>query len=198
MEQKTLTLPKIFIGVGVMPRTRYALNLFLDWYKKQTYPYATLYIFENHNIENAREHRKFVRDAFMSSDCNYLFFADIDTIPPLDALQTLLDAQKDIITGIATSRFSEKDIAVWKGKDDKKSFLNQPDDIIEIDGAGLYCTLAKRDVLNEIKFDWISIIDDLTFFTRAKELGYKAYAHKKVLCKHYYDKNNYYYPQLKK
>jgi len=25
---------KVFIGVGVMPRTRYALDRFLEWYQK--------------------------------------------------------------------------------------------------------------------------------------------------------------------
>jgi len=133
----------------------------------------------------------------LSSDCDYLFYGDLDTIPPDDALQTLLCANKSIITGLSTSRFDENVLAVWKGKDDKKKFLKTPEEIIEIDGAGLYCSLIKREVLEKIKFDWSSIVDDAEFFMRARaSLGYKVYLHKGVLCKHYYEKNYYYFPKI--
>ena len=192
--------PIVMIGVGICPRTEYARDLFMDWIKNQTYKDYELFIDENSGEENARASRQRIRDKFMESKCKYLLFCDIDTIPPVDAIQKLMDADKDIITGLTTSRLDESVLAFWKNgypeQDQKREFLKNSPEIVEIDGAGLYLTLIKRPVLEKILFNWNSIIDDAEFFMRARVLGYKIFMHQGILCKHYRDKENYYLPKI--
>ena len=192
--------PIVMIGVGICPRTEYARDLFMDWVKKQTYKDYELFIDENSGEENARASRQRIRDKFMESKCKYLLFCDVDTIPPVDAIQKLMDADKDIITGLTTSRLDESVLAFWKNgypeQDQKREFLKNSPEIVEIDGAGLYLTLIKRPVLEKILFNWNSIIDDAEFYMRARVLGYKIFMHKGILCKHYRDKENYYLPKI--
>ena len=90
------------MGVGVCPRTEYARDLFMKWVKEQKYKDYELFVDENSEEENARASRQRIRDKFMESKCKYLLFCDVDTIPPLDAIQKLIDADKDIITGLTT------------------------------------------------------------------------------------------------
>ena len=50
------------VGVGICPRTEYARDLFMDWYKNQTFK-VDLIIDENSGEENARASReKLLRD----------------------------------------------------------------------------------------------------------------------------------------
>ena len=192
--------PIVMIGVGICPRTEYARDLFMDWIKNQTYKDYELFIDENSGEENARASRQRIRDKFMESKCKYLLFCDIDTIPPVDAIQKLMDADKDIITGLTTSRLDESVLAFWKNgypeQDQKREFLKNSPEIVEIDGAGLYLTLIKRPVLEKILFNWNSIVDDAEFYMRARVLGYKIFMHQGILCKHYRDKENYYLPKI--
>ena len=192
--------PIVMIGVGICPRTEYARDLFMDWIKNQTYKDYELFIDENSEEENARASRQRIRDKFMESKCKYLLFCDIDTIPPVDAIQKLMDADKDIITGLTTSRLDKSVLAFWKNgcpeQNQKREFLKNSPEIVEIDGAGLYLTLIKRPVLEKILFNWNSIIDDAEFYIRARVLGYKIFMHKGILCKHFRDKENYYLPKI--
>jgi len=192
--------PIVMIGVGICPRTEYARDLFMDWIKNQTYKDYELFIDENSGEENARASRQRIRDKFMESKCKYLLFCDIDTIPPVDAIQKLMDADKDIITGLTTARLDESVLAFWKNgypeQNQKREFLKNSPEIVEIDGAGLYLTLIKRPVLEKILFNWNSIVDDAEFFMRARVLGYKIFMHQGILCKHYRDKENYYLPKI--
>lgn len=192
--------PIVMIGVGICPRTEYARDLFMDWIKNQTYKDYELFIDENSGEENARASRQRIRDKFMESKCKYLLFCDIDTIPPVDAIQKLMDADKDIITGLTTSRLDKSVLAFWKNgypeQDQKREFLKNSPEIVEIDGAGLYLTLIKRPVLEKILFNWNSIVDDAEFYMRARVLGYKIFMHQGILCKHYRDKENYYLPKI--
>jgi len=150
--------PIVMIGVGICPRTEYARDLFMDWIKNQTYKDYELFIDENSGEENARASRQRIRDKFMESKCKYLLFCDIDTIPPVDAIQKLMDADKDIITGLTTARLDESVLAFWKNgypeQNQKREFLKNSPEIVEIDGAGLYLTLIKRQVLEKILFNW--------------------------------------------
>ena len=196
--------PKVAVGVGICPRTKYARALWELWYIRQTYPeYKTILIKDiNSGEENARASRQRIRDQFMETDADYLLFTDVDTIPPDDVISKLVAAKKDIITGLATARRDDRVLAFWKHgypeQMDKKILINSAkEDIIPIDGAGLYCTLVSRKVLEQVTFNWESIVDDTEFYMRAKALGFQPYLNPKVLCKHYYNKKQYHYPKLK-
>lgn len=191
---------KVVVGVGICPRTEYARDLFMDWYKNQTFKEVDLIIDENSGEENARASRERVVERFLKTESPYLLFCDVDTIPPLDAIERLLKYDKDIVTGLATSRLDQSVLSFWKHgypeQEDKRKLIKESDGLIEIDGAGLYLTLTKREIVSKLPFHWNSIVDDAEFFMRAQILGYKIYLDPTILCKHYYDKQNYNYPQL--
>jgi len=190
---------KVVVGVGICPRTEYARELFMKWYNNQTYPETELIIDENVE-ENARASRERIVERFLKTPYKYLLFCDVDTIPPPNAIHSLIKWDKDIITGLTTSRNDGSVIAFWKSgfpeQEDKRKLIKETEGLIEIDGAGLYLTLVKREVVEKIQFKWNSIVDDAEFFMRARVLGYKIYLDPTILCKHYFDKENYNYPQL--
>ncbi|MEM3609337.1 MAG: glycosyltransferase [Candidatus Anstonellales archaeon] len=191
---KPETIPKVMIGVGICPRTKYARDLFMEWVSRQTYPNIELYIDENRGEENARASRQRIRDQFLKSNCQYLLFCDVDTIPPDDAINKLISHKKDIVSGITVARLDPNVLAFWKNNytQEQKKELIKNKELIEIDGAGLYCVLISRPVLELILFDWNSIVDDVEFYTRAKMAGYQIYLDPSVSCKHYRDNKNYY------
>jgi|GEM_PF-2500964 len=188
-------LPKVMVGVGICPRTEYARELFMKWFKHITYPNVELFIDENSGEENARASRERIRDKFMKSNCKFLLFCDVDTIPPYDVIERLLLHKKDIVSGITTAKEDASVIAFWKAgypEQWQKKELLQKGELIAIDGSGLYCCLVSRPVLEKILFNWNSIVDDVEFYIRAKVIGFQPYLDPTVRCKHYKDKHNFY------
>ncbi len=188
-------LPKVMVGVGICPRTEYARDLFMNWFRNITYPNVELFIDENSGEENARASRERIRNKFMKSNCKFLLFCDVDTIPPYDVIERLLLHKKDIVSGITTAKEDANVIAFWKAgypEQWQKKELIQKGELIAIDGSGLYCCLVSRPVLEKILFNWHSVIDDVEFYTRAKIIGFQPYLDPTIRCKHYRDKNNFY------
>jgi glycosyltransferase involved in cell wall biosynthesis len=60
-------------------------------------------------------------------------------------------------------------------------FEEQPDDLVEVDGAGAHFMLLRRDVLEKIGYPWFACTstnggEDFDFCRRVKRAGFKLYA----------------------
>lgn len=143
-------------------------------------------------------------EEFMKSGCEYLLFLDADTVPPMNALDLLLAADKDMISAVVQTVQSHKDeprlipIALrWNDEDPEdvglKAYIGKG--IEEVDATTLACTLIKRKVMKAVgprafQFNYTDeygtdgIGEDIYFNVKVKEAGFKIFCHYGVVCSH--------------
>ena len=144
---------------------------------------------------------------FMESDCTHLLMVDADTIPPEDAVQKLLDADKMIISGVTNSMIrdprKDKFVALpmtlkrgTKRGEELMYFSYTGKGVEEVDRVGGSCLMIHRDVVQSMilkgpmflsQFDaqgFMTVSEDMAFCDAAKEEGWKIYAHYDVNCLH--------------
>ena len=138
---------------------------------------------------------------------DYLFCVDSDIILPNDTLVKLLEADKDIISGLYIQRKPGQHILelyqhqtyVQKGlKRIGIGFQNMTSvdstDVFQVAACGFGCVLINSKVLNEIDyphFEYKTAIDhrdtfseDIFFCNKASEHGFTIWAHPDVVCEH--------------
>lgn len=198
--------PKVFIGLPTMGNMNSLLVVALMQYFTNSVNrndmdmmfYPTLGI---KPVEKARNH---IVQEFLKTDATHLFFIDADTIPPLDALDKLLKADKDIISGLTpiiehdptrandSNGFYKK----WNcvGEDDQ--LLKPNMGIVPIKGAGGSCILIKREVFEKQPEPWYKFLDkddngkpveiseDIYFIIMSISRGFKPYADTSIICGH--------------
>lgn len=126
---------------------------------------------------------------------DYLFAVDYDIVFSSDTLAKLLNANKDIITGLYIQRIQDQHILeIWD--------TNGPMDIEKIDGRGIIpvhacgfgCVLVKKEVFVSIgypQFEYHVALDhsqtfseDHDFCRKARDKGYTIWADTSIKCDH--------------
>lgn len=163
--------------------------------------------FENPALSWAQpvsNNRNMIVKRFLETDADYLLMLDHD-IMPLHNPALLAFAEKDII-GIPAKVRQKGHVTNWVAyvKSKKEGlyigvdFTQAPPDIdlLEVDAIGAGCILIHRTVLEAIKapflekFDEDGIVElgeDFAFCERAKEHGFKIYAHATWRCEHWHE-----------
>lgn len=133
----------------------------------------------------------------------HILFLDSDVVPPLDALAVLLRIEADIAVG--PTPIIADDRLVWNIQfKDGESWIDiwndLPPEPFEVSSSGGGCILVRREVLVKMGWPWfkteyqeifknegkgIAIGEDVYFFKKAMECGFKIIAHPKVKCKHF-------------
>lgn len=150
-------------------------------------------------VANARNK---IVDAFMGGDFTHLWMVDADTIPPVDALERLLEVSNDypIASGI-TPILTENEITsnVWlddKGPMDIDAAKNEKG-VFSALAVGTSCMLIRREVIEQMKQPrfaqiWLPdgndyVSEDIYFCNVAEDLGFKIGVDPRVVCKHVRD-----------
>lgn len=92
--------------------------------------------------------RSALREAFLASDCDYLYWHDVDTIPPGDIIPRLLALDVPVATGAYSYReltHAMQPILHCRPEDVTA-------DLQRCDGYGMGCMLVRRDVLERTEF----------------------------------------------
>lgn len=147
--------------------------------------------------------RNYCVDLLLQGDQTHIFFIDSDVVPPDDALEKLLNADVDVISGLYPS--------VWYNN--KKKEMSQRNNVFSeildngelkeakgkgvkaIHSAGGGCLLIKREVLEQdleapiFSFEYnsvgiMTVGEDVYFFNKLREFGITPYAHFDVQCNH--------------
>lgn len=141
--------------------------------------------------------RNYCVNHFLTNDYTHLFFVDSDTTPPVDALTKLLEANRDIISGITpvikdrvrlqwvrgTNVFTKSGPVVPNGK------------VQEIERCGASCLLIKRRVFQKIKEPPFKFVyddkhqslkmgEDYYFCQLAQHHGFKIFCDTSIECGH--------------
>jgi hypothetical protein len=137
---------------------------------------------------------------FLESDCTHFLGIDSDVVPPADTIDRLLTTDKDVVVGI-THRFNATEngyevtpTTFMLNNDNYDVTYNYTlDPLMNIDGCGTGCFLAKRKVFETIKrpFQFIYNDDgtirrseDLVFCDKLREHRFELWANNLVVCKH--------------
>ena len=146
---------------------------------------------------------------FMESECEYMLFMDADTVPPVDALDKLLAADKDMISATVQTVQSHNGeprlipIALRWNEDDKNDVGLKPyiaTGIERVDATTLACTLIKRAVMSAVgprafQFEYSDEYgtegcgEDIFFCRKVTEAGFEMWNHYGILCSHFKEFN---------
>lgn len=128
-------------------------------------------------------------------NCDYIFLLEDDTLIPNNALKLLLKDYSEnpyagFVSGVELGRWGYTHIGAWKVDDvyDPKRITSIPNGqgTIEIDAAGFYCCLLKKD--NYLKTDMQPFEDilgpDVNFGIKLRQGGFKNYVNYDIKCRH--------------
>ncbi len=185
-------MAKVFAALPNMGwiETRLMLNL-IPWLK------AGIYVWAPSNVRPASFAYNTCVEAFLKTDYTHFWFLNADTIPPVDALKLLLEADKDIVCGITPTLKLDLDGEVKSvpmvcrrvGDLNFKPVLGEG--LVPIDACGTACTMIKRELFEAVEAPWYEdrnwhgeMPGDFRFCCKAKEAGFEIFAHFDVRCIH--------------
>jgi len=147
--------------------------------------------------------RNYCVDQFLQTDDTHLLFLDDDVVPPVDALELLLAADKDVISGLYPSEWYDNEAGRLKKRNNVFSTIRDDGELVEATGRGVGkitscgggCLLIKRRVVEELvqapwfKFHYnerglMDIGEDVDFGKKLKAAGVELHAHFGVQCNH--------------
>jgi glycosyltransferase involved in cell wall biosynthesis len=185
--------PKVMIGIPTGEFARQAE--FYDYRDLLEVPPQTVRS-SSHGQSPARN-RNLIIDHALKHECTHIFFMDDDLIIQPDTLKRLLVHDVDAVTGFYTMRnFPHQPILFDYADSEGRCLQFFPEDgntgLVELVGAGLGCCLIKTDVFRKLEQPWIRLgelekdhwCDDLGFFKRMLDAGFKLYCDLSVTCGH--------------
>ena len=135
---------------------------------------------------------------FLETDYQYLWWIDDDIVPPRNALDKLIDADKDIIGAVCFAMKYENDKALpypvtLRYNEESKYVVYYGSGIEEVDATGGACVLFKRKVYETIERPYefhyhkdgtLSLTCDFDIFQKVQKAGFKIYIDFDLLCAH--------------
>ena len=134
---------------------------------------------------------------FLQSPHSHLLFLDSDVVPPVDSLVLMLRVGRPVVCGIYPLLIENVlcTSVARKLAPNTYGFLHDfPDELFEIDAAGMGCCLIAREVLQQIKDPWFKFEvrpdghmtgEDIYFFERCAEVGIRPIVVPQILCAHH-------------
>lgn len=185
--------PKVMIGV---PTAEYARRAdFYDYLNILNKPGGTLCTL-THGQSPARGRNIMVHQA-LETNCTHFFTLDDDMAFSPDTLIRLLEHDKDIVSAFYLMRaWPHQPILFNEVKEDGGCIWYYPEDkdkgLISILNCGLGCVLINMDVFKKMPEPWFTLgeyekdhwCDDITFFNRARKLGFNLFCDLDVVTGH--------------
>ena len=214
--------PRVLVGCPTADYKAYCLDEYLKALKKLTYKNCDFLIVDNSKTNEYAERikkagfkvikdvclplakerivhsRNLIKKYMVDNNYDYFLSLEQDVIPPEDVIERLLEAGKEIITGIYYSEYKMhgKPIIrplIWKQVKDKPDMIEfmtkeaESNEVVEVDVCGLGCILISKKALEKIEFrveEDKGTFDDVFFCMDAKKNGFKIYADTSLKCKH--------------
>ena len=160
------------------------------------------------SYETLKEAYNALRAYFLERDYTHLFSLEQDIIAPKQALTKLLEANKEIVSGLyylgeKPCVMVGKSVKVPLGREREfrfeKSYFKydfidkeklETDKLLEVYCAGLGCMLIKRNVLEKIRFRiynnecYRKVHNDMPFARDCRTRGFKIFLDSTIKCKH--------------
>ena len=156
-----------------------------------------LFVPHNYSIDASRN---MVAEYAMNHGYDYILWIDSDTIIPKDTLTRLMDADKDIVSGVyaykilagknvVAKRYSDKEADIYEDVTVKEiKERHRTKERILVDAVGFGCVLTKTDVFRKIENPWFIYTqhmgEDIYFCRKAQDAGFEVWLDTGVLCGH--------------
>lgn len=195
--------PRVTIAVPNLGHidTRLVMKLLRWTAMPQNWEQATIIMPIGHiPHDSARNH---CVDQFLQTGDTHLLFLDDDVIPPPDALQQLLEADKDVISGIYPSMYYDGRKMEMMKRNNVFSGIREDGELIEAKGKGVQkiayagggCLLIRRHVVEQLvsapyfafEYNDVGIMtlgEDIYFGNKLKAADVDLFAHFDVQCNH--------------
>lgn len=172
------------------------LNRLHELYSNEKVPSVKIYMKVSTVIDRARN--ELVKDA-IRDECSHILFVDSDIIMPSGAINSLIDMNTDIASGLYFSKGKPYLPVARVIKNDKHFYLEdfEYNQIIDVAGVGMGLCLIKADVFkklpypyfklewrNDLSSGWYQIAEDLYFCDLAREAGYSIKLNTGLLLEH--------------
>jgi fermentation-respiration switch protein FrsA (DUF1100 family) len=141
--------------------------------------------------------RNEARKMVLAMDCEFVWWVDSDTTPKENALELLMEADRDVVCGwYLGADGSGKWTCGWDNGGVVSYAEKVHDGLLKVDWCGLGCALMKRSALEAVAFDCpetfhlsesgerLATSDATYWTTEANRLGYGVYMHGDVVCEH--------------
>lgn len=175
---------KVLIGI---PTGEYARRAdFFDYFNNLTKPNNTVIMF-CHDRSPAHSRNLIIEQALIH-ECTHILFIDDDMAFKANALNMLLEHDANIISGLYLTRsYPHQPLIFDYADDDGKCLFSYLDGnesrLKEIVACGLGFCLIRTEVFRMIEKPWIRLgeldpeqwCDDIGFFKRVREAGFKIY-----------------------
>jgi hypothetical protein len=218
--------PKVLVGCPTSFHKEYCLEKYADAVKALDYPNFDILIVDNSNdggryaeriralgfpviegpwFEGARDRivacRNLLAEKAIQGGYDYLFSLEQDVLPPQYALKKLVEAKKEVISGVYFARNIMDDgnvrlIPLVYQLDDKETMsmiplgndeLWEKPGVMKVVSAGLGCVLIHKSVLEKVQFRYerdSEVFDDRWFFIDLYNLNQEVFADTRIRCKH--------------
>lgn len=172
-------LMKIFIGINTLTATEqivYANHIGFFYRLGKHFPNDQFVLFTPRRMSIDRMRNTAAKVA-LENQCDYLMFIDDDVIVPMDMLDKMLEAKKDIIAGWTIIRGYPFDNMFFK-YDDKKNLtpmkgVERKSGIIDVDAIGFSTALIRCDLLKRVPPPWFvtgpTNTEDIYFCLKARQ-----------------------------
>lgn len=184
---------KVLIGVPTAEVARRAD--FYDYYNMLEKPANSIATFA-HGQSPARNRNLIIRQA-LDHDCTHVLFLDDDIAFHPTMLMQLLAHNLDIVSGLYLMRNYPHQPIIFQSADSEGRCLHRwledgMEGLIEIVACGLGAVLIKTEVFRKMEEPWIRLgelekdhwCDDIGFFRRVREVGFKIHCDLSVLVGH--------------
>lgn len=132
---------------------------------------------------------------------DYLFSVDSDIVLPRDSLRKMIEANKDIVTGLYIQRIpNTHTIEVYMVNSNgglsniPQELLFQHNGLVEVAGCGFGCCLVKGEVFRMMEYPHFyyqsaldhknTVSEDVYFCKKARDLGFTVWADTTIICDH--------------
>ena len=134
-------------------------------------------------------------DIAVKGGFDYVFWMDSDMIIPADALKKMLDADKDMVTGLYFQRRGDHAPVIYSGVDENGRIVYEDYprfNLFPIAACGFGCVLMKTDVIRKVAGAYngatfqpfTGIGEDLSFCYRWRRSGGEIWCDPTIQCGH--------------
>jgi GT2 family glycosyltransferase len=129
----------------------------------------------------------------------HVLFVDNDVIPPLGALNRLLEHKKPVISAVVphvkyTNEIGEIYLMAWRKNEDGKFALFSDTGLQKVDAVNAACLLVEIQVFDKIKSPFrfrynedgcVNISEEFVFSEKATEAGFGLWTDFDIQCDHH-------------
>lgn len=144
-----------------------------------------------YNLSHLAQLRNLLLQAFLESDCDYLFSLDSDILVPENTLNQLLQDQCDIISALVCNGHEIGDPGIYnilqRGREGNYLHIRDfpRDKVFPVDCTGAACLIRRAVIEAGVRYSGLRGGEDIGFCEAAITRGFNIFCDGRVECLHY-------------